>query len=76
MARFDPLRLRHPVFVAGLVLEHLTAHTAPTRSEVCHLYDLWARGYTGVVLSDETAIGDDPFRAVRIASALVGEFRA
>jgi pyruvate kinase len=76
LARFDPSRLRHPVLVAGQVLEHLTAHAAPTRSEVCHLYDLWARGYAGVVLSDETAIGDDPARAVRIARALVGEFHS
>jgi uncharacterized protein (DUF433 family) len=28
------------------VLEHLTAHVEPTRSEVCHVYDLLARGYT------------------------------
>jgi pyruvate kinase len=76
MARLEPLRLRHPVFVAGQVLEHLTAHTAPTRSEVCHLYDLWARGYAGVVLSDETAIGDDPVGAVRTASALIEGYRA
>jgi pyruvate kinase len=76
VGRLDPSRLQHPVLIAGQVLEHLTAHALPTRSEVCHLYDLWARGYAGVVLSDETAIGTDPVRAVRTASALVEGFRA
>jgi pyruvate kinase len=57
--------------MAGQVLEHLTAHEAPTRSEVCHLHDLLARGYAGIVLSDETAIGRDPVRAVRAASSLL-----
>jgi pyruvate kinase len=61
--------------MAGQVLEHLTRHAEPTRSEVCHLHDLVARGYAGVVLSDETAIGDDPTRAVAQASALVRAFR-
>jgi pyruvate kinase len=74
MGQFDPSRLRHPVLVAGQVFEHLTAHAAPTRSEACHLYDLWARGYAGVVLSDETAIGAEPERAVRVVSALVEGF--
>jgi pyruvate kinase len=74
MGQFDPSHLRHPVLVAGQVFEHLTAHAAPTRSEACHLYDLWARGYAGVVLSDETAIGADPERAVRVVNALVEGF--
>ena len=78
LARFvataDPTRLAAPVLMAGQVLEHLTAHPEPTRSEVCHLYDLAARGYAGIVLSDETAIGADPVRAVRAAAALVAAF--
>ncbi len=75
IGRFVPSRMSRPVLVAGQVLEHLTAHANPTRSEVCHLYDLWTRGYAGVVLSDETAIGVDPPRAVRIARELVDDFR-
>ena len=61
--------------MAGQVLEHLTEHPEPTRSEVCHLSDLVARGYAGIVLSDETAIGRHPVRAVEQAASLVCAFR-
>jgi len=71
----SPKDLRCPVLMAGQVLEHLTAHAEPTRSEVCHLYDLLARGYAGIVLSDETAIGVHPAHAVAQAAALVSAFR-
>jgi pyruvate kinase len=71
----SPTDLRCPVLMAGQVLEHLTAHAEPTRSEVCHLYDLLARGYAGIVLSDETAIGVHPARVVAQAAALVSAFR-
>jgi pyruvate kinase len=71
-----PARLACPVLMAGQVLEHLTAHREPTRSEVCHLHDLVARGYAGVVLSDETAIGRHPAHAVEKAAALVRAFSA
>lgn len=68
-----PAALGRPVLMAGQVLEYLTAHAEPTRSEVCHLYDLLARGYAGIVLSDETAVGVDPVRAVRVAAELMIE---
>jgi pyruvate kinase len=78
LARFvgtvDPRRLPAPVLMAGQVLEHLTDHPEPTRSEVCHLFDLVARGYAGIVLSDETAIGADPVRAVSTAARLLESF--
>jgi pyruvate kinase len=57
-----------PVLLAGQVLEHLTSHPTPTRSEVCALYDAIQNGYTGVVLSDETAIGRYPLESVRAAA--------
>jgi pyruvate kinase len=75
VAGLDPRALGRPVLMAGQVLEHLTEHAEPTRSEVCHLYDLVARGYAGIVLSDETAIGVDPVRAVRTAASLVASFQ-
>jgi pyruvate kinase len=62
--------------MAGQVLEHLTEHVEPTRSEVCHLYDLYQRGYAGVVLSDETAIGRSPAHAVERAAWLLRTFGA
>jgi pyruvate kinase len=49
--------LGKPGFLAGQVLEHLTHHALPTRSEVVHLLDAQKAGFRGIVLSDETAIG-------------------
>jgi pyruvate kinase len=69
-----PARFACPVLMAGQVLEHLTSHRDPTRSEVCHLHDLVTRGYAGIVLSDETAIGLHPVHAVEEAAALVRAF--
>jgi len=75
VAGFDPRRQPRPVLMAGQVLEHLTDHSTPTRSEVCHLHDIVARGYSGIVLSDETAIGSDPELAVRVAAELTLAFQ-
>jgi pyruvate kinase len=61
-------RIKVPVMLAGQVLEHLTDHPQPTRSEVCHLYEMLLIGYRGVVLSDETAIGKFPLESVRSAA--------
>jgi pyruvate kinase len=74
VARFDPRRHALPTLMAGQVFEHLTEHAAPTRSEVCHLYDLLQRGHAGIVLSDETAVGRDPVRAVAIVRELIEGF--
>ncbi len=54
--------LTKPKFLAGQVLEHLTHFPEPTRSEVVHLYDACQAGFDGIVLSDETAIGQYPLR--------------
>jgi pyruvate kinase len=61
-------RLPVPALLAGQVLEHLTHHPTPTRAEICALYDALENGYAGVVLSDETAIGQHPLEAVRSAA--------
>lgn len=71
VAAIDPQQVRCPTFMAGQVLEHLTEHASPTRSELCHVVDLGAKGYAGIVLSDETAIGRDPVGATRWAAQLV-----
>ena len=57
-----------PLLMAGQVLEHMTEHTTPTRSEICFLYETLIRGYTGVVLSDETAIGKNPVLSCQAAA--------
>jgi pyruvate kinase len=57
-----------PAMLAGQVLEHMTTHPTPTRSEVCYLYDALSRGYQGCVLSDETAIGRYPVESCQTAA--------
>src|SRR5690606_4129262 len=47
-----PGSLALPVLMAGQVLEHMTEHPTPTRSEICYLYDTLMQGYRGFVLSD------------------------
>lgn len=60
--------LHVPVMMAGQVLEHMTGHPEPTRSEVCYLLDALRLGYQGVVLSDETAMGLYPVESCRTAA--------
>jgi pyruvate kinase len=72
VAGLKPETLAVPLVMAGQVLEHLTHHAEPTRSEACHVLDLIQRGYAGLVLSDETAVGIDPVRAVQWARRLLG----
>jgi pyruvate kinase len=60
-----------PSILAGQVLEHLTDHENPTRSEICYLHDALLAGYRGLVLSDETAIGHHPQTAVRAAAMFI-----
>ncbi|MBI4870385.1 MAG: hypothetical protein HY814_02330 [Candidatus Riflebacteria bacterium] len=49
--------LGKPALLGGQVLEHMTHFPSPTRSEVVHLHGLPGRGWAGIVLSDETAVG-------------------
>ena len=74
--RFVPRNGAKPTLIAGQVLEHLTHHASPTRSEVCHLFDLLSRGYAGVVLSDETAVGRDPIQATTTCADLLRDLVA
>ncbi len=57
-----------PIHLAGQVLEHMSGHRCPTRSEVCYLHDALIKGYRGCVLSDETAIGQYPLESCRAAA--------
>jgi len=65
-------KYRIPVVLAGQVLEHMVEQPSPTRSEVCYLYEALAKGYSGVVLSDETAIGRFPVESCRSAALFRG----
>lgn len=57
-----------PVMLAGQVLEHMVDSPVPTRSEVSCIHDALQKGFQGVVLSDETAVGRHPVEACRAAS--------
>jgi len=61
-----------PAVLAGQVLEHMTRQPTPTRSEICQLYDALQCGYRGFVLSDETAVGDNPVESCRAAAMFRG----
>ncbi|MBN2553171.1 MAG: hypothetical protein JXB06_10400 [Spirochaetales bacterium] len=61
-------KLSRPVLLAGQVLEHMSEHPAPTRSEISCLYEALRKGFRGVVLSDETSVGAHPVEACRTAS--------
>ena len=61
-----------PCLMAGQVLEHMAREPQPTRAEVVQLYELLTAGFAGVVLSDETAVGDFPIEAARAAALFAG----
>jgi pyruvate kinase len=65
-------RLSAPVLLAGQIFEHMTANPTPTRSEVCYLYETLMKGYQGLVLSDETAIGNYPVESCQAAALFRG----
>jgi pyruvate kinase len=56
-----------PLVLAGQVLEHMVTHPTPTRSEICYLYEALQKGFSGLVLSDETALGQYPLESCRAA---------
>ena len=64
--------LGKPALLAGQVLEHMKEQPAPTRSEICYLYEALQKGYAGVVLSDETAIGKYPLESCQAAAMFLG----
>lgn len=61
-----------PCHLAGQVLEHMTHHPEPTRTEVVHLYDVERNGFGGIVLSDETAVGAYPIAVADYLAGLSG----
>lgn len=63
-------QLSRPKFLAGQVLEYMTHFPQATRSEVVHLYDIQQAGFDGIVLSDETAIGQYPIQVAEFLAQL------
>ncbi len=66
-------KMGKPLFIAGQVFHHLTHHPQPTRSEVVHLYHIQKQGIRGIVLSDETAIGQNPVQTMKYIADMVKE---
>jgi len=60
-----------PVFIAGQVFQHMTNYPQPTRSEVVHFHYIRKQGVSGIVLSDETAIGQFPQHALQVTYNLI-----
>lgn len=56
--------IQKPALIAGQVLENMVRQNYPSRSEIAHLGYLLENGFSGIVLSDETAIGKYPIEAV------------
>jgi pyruvate kinase len=63
--------LKKQVLIAGQVFQYLTHFPEPTRSEIIHFSSLLKMGVDGIVLSDETAIGQNPETAVRQTQSLI-----
>lgn len=55
---------RKPLLIAGQVFENMVTHSYPSRSEIAHFGYLVENGFSGVVLSDETAVGGYPVKVV------------
>ena len=53
------------VIMAGEVLDHMCGAEEPTRSEICHLGDIYANGFVGIVVSNETAYGKYPVEVLK-----------
>ena len=64
------------VFIAGQVFQYLTYFPEPTRSELVHFYSLLKMGVNGIVLSDETAIGENPKIAVETILSLLKNYKS
>jgi pyruvate kinase len=67
------VKMKKPVFIAGQVFQYLVNHPQPSRSEVVHFYHLLKQHVSGVVLSDETAIGAYPLESVKEVTCLLSE---
>lgn len=57
-------KIKKPALLAGEVLGSTTVLPTPSRAEIVGLYDAMSSGFSGIVLSDETACGKYPEKVV------------
>ena len=60
-----------PVYIATKVLPSLAGSDAPTRAEVSDLATTLLDGATGITLTDETVLSDDPAKAIEWCKTII-----
>lgn len=67
------LAAKKPIFVATHLLETMITKAKPTRGEVNDIVNLVLDGVSGLILSSETAVGENPVRILDTMRKLVTE---